>query len=807
MASPTIQILSKKIDSLRTITDSMNESYQSLSVKVDSVYSTASDILGCQSNATQQMDSISTKLNSISEYGIGYSDAVTHLSLPLIIALFAFAFPFLFTVISHINNKYKSEKITKMLSSETSYHCFMGGAIICASYLLLAGFFTYIFRNESYPVFKNVLNWTSIFVSGGYSAVIIWFVYTCINYNSPQKILERIGILYNRNVKSIFKNTIRTERRIYNSEYNRIYRYVDICKYAVDKQEYPLFIGVLQKVNVLKPKTNKLDHLKCEFYEKVLDSYLFGKPNAMMEDSLMMYWFMSFKKSEEPNLGIVFRMLQRVVSAVQQGRSSLFENYLLKSKYGYRYITELTIVSYVRGKDLKEQKSIDKKRREIWRDLRIMHNMAIAHLFSLGYNEVIRIVQLGDNTGYEKLIPGTGIEVLKMFALCKENQLPDGEFNYWACEHVIGENTDPKMLEKYAAIMLLMASTDRYDELRPISPKHLQSIKEAKKDIVRFGNLWKSDVKLKGLFPQIEDVDILELMDDYIRWFEGEEFEETTADNVENKKCLIARVIDALLHKQEKTDNKRVKSDDIIYSKDLLESEKAKIEQGYLNLIRGNRRYVLDGLYGPDGVDKTESEEMGSFTYLMFKDYLVEDKGIDYNFELFGDARVYQSRYMCMLLKAVKNMRIKDDSIHASEIKKYLKKYFGDNGDKYFVINIGTAPLLLLYLDKEDKERRGINDMRIMNATYKSYDFNMSWYMKDHDDLEEFNDTILIIKKTDLPYDYSTSPDFGPKVIFEDLSNKEEGKAEVRVTVNPHLAIRYSKKAEVRRVKIKRMLR
>ena len=51
--------------------------------------------------AEYSLDIIVTKLQEILDYGIGYSDVVGQISFPLLIALFAFAFPFLFSVINH----------------------------------------------------------------------------------------------------------------------------------------------------------------------------------------------------------------------------------------------------------------------------------------------------------------------------------------------------------------------------------------------------------------------------------------------------------------------------------------------------------------------------------------------------------------------------------------------------------------------------------------------------------------------------------------------------------------------------------
>ena len=766
----------------------------------DSLSNVLDGIKGALTEQSNSLDTLCTIVDDISEYGVGYSDALCHIFFPLIIALFAFAFPFLFTVISHINNKYKSENITKMFSSELSYRCFMIGAIICASFLFVSGALSLFGQYGTYNVLKDCINWIGVVIAGGYSAIIIWFVYTCVSYNNPSKVLSRIGEKCELETTSLFKNTIRADKRIYVGEYNRIYRYIELCKYAVSKQDYNLFNNVLLKVNGLKHKKDNLDYLNFDFYDGVLDSYLFGKSNAMMEDSLMMYWFMTFKKSEIPNLGLVFRMFARIVYAVQQGRASLFENYLLKSKYGYNFIVNLPIVSYVRGDDIKEQMEMDEKRRSTWRELCEVHNMALAHLFSLGYYEVVRIVQLGDNTGYDRLIPGTGIEVLKMFARCKEKQNPDGTFNLWPCEKVIGTNTDPNMLEKYAAIMLLLSSAELYEELRPISPKHLGLIKESKSEIVKYGNLWKGEMKLKGLFPQIEDEDIEVLTDGIIKWFEGTEYKELVdKDNVE-KKCLIARIIDALSNKEQK---KNIKNVDI-YSKPLLDSEKEKIEYGFRNMINGNRGYVFDNLYSVEEKGKTECYEMGAYTFTMFKQHLVEVRSEDYYFEWFGDTRIYQSRYVYMLLRAMQSMIINDESIEYGGIRRYLRGYLGDKGEDYMIIEIGGSSLLLMTLDKGDKERVGFGDMRVMKASYKSYDFNVGWYLNDIAKIADFNDTIIIIKKTDLPYVCSSSSELGPTVDFADVSDKDAGKAEVRVTVNPNLLMKYSKETVIKRVKVER---
>lgn len=745
------------------------------------------------------------QLKAISEYGIGFSDAASHIALPLIIALFAFAFPFLFTVISHINNKYKAESITKMLSSEASYGWFMGGAIFCASFLFVTGLMSICLKGDSNSTFKVVLNWSSVFLAGAYSAIIIWFVYTCIKYNRPRRVLGRIGSLFETKSKSLFNNTIKAEKRIYGEENNRINRYIELCKYAVNIQDYKLFVDILKVIKGLKHKRKNLEGLNFTFFEEVLDSYLFGKPNGMMEESLVTYWFNTFKKNEVPNVGIVNRMLAKIVTAVQQGRLSLFERYLLASKTGYRFIGYLPIISYVRGDDLDGQNKVDNDRIRAWLDLREVHNLALAHLFSLGYYDVIRIINLGDNKGYDRLIPGTGIEVLKLFAICKEKQNPDGSFGHLYSEHVIGKNTDSMMLEKYAAIMLLLSSNKKHEELRPISPQKLKYIKEARDSIVRFGTLWKADSGLKGMFPQIADVDIQKLTDEYIKWLEGHDETEEVAGKKEPKKCVIAKIVDGLLNKDKSLKKKQnVKKPSDIYNKPLLESEKEKLETAYWNMISGNRGYILDYLYGNDSKDKTETKEMGPYSFRMFKQQLVETQDRDYNLEVFGETRIYMSRYMYILLRAIQNMRVKDVEVQRDEVARYLRRLLDKQGEKYVIVDLTASYLFLLSLDRKETGEMGLNKNKVFNAAYKDYNFDYGWFLYDLEELEPYKDTIVIIKRTDLPYVCSSASEFGPKVEFEDQSDKDEGIADVRVTVNPNFLIKYSKKAIITRVKVLR---
>ena len=95
--------------------------------------------------AEYSLDIIVSKLQEILDYGIGYSDAVGQIAFPLLIALFAFAFPFLFSVINHINSKYESKSISELFTKSLFYRFFGWFSIINIFYIYLVQNYQTIF--------------------------------------------------------------------------------------------------------------------------------------------------------------------------------------------------------------------------------------------------------------------------------------------------------------------------------------------------------------------------------------------------------------------------------------------------------------------------------------------------------------------------------------------------------------------------------------------------------------------------------------------------------------------------------------
>ena len=825
MAAPNIiSILSGKIDSLKTVVDSLNESQQVLTSKIDSLCVTNTDMVLSQSGLTHRIDSISTQLNTISEYGIGFSDSVSHISIPLIIALFAFAFPFLFTVISHINNKYESEHIIKLFSTEPSYKWFLKGAWISAIYLVVAGALSICINGASYKWLMYIMDWASIVVAGGYSLIIIRFVRKCVDYNNPQKLIDSIDEKFWRGVKeskAYIKKLNEEEKKIakekskgkqyfkdqgisigkayayYGVEDSRTKCLVELCKYAFRKQDYDLFLSVLLKVDNLPHPEKHYVNQRFLFFEQVIDAYLYCEQNNKIEETLIHHWFSAFNRAEKPNEGVIYRMLGKMVSAVMQGRTSIFVQYIQSASSGYSFINHLQIVSYVCGKSVEDQKKADNDRLDCWLELCEMHYIALAHLFSAGKVEPLKAVFLGKNTGYGKLFPATGTEILKIYARCKENQEKDGSFShYWFLRDSVCENTDPEMLEKLTSLLLLLASEVSYQSLNLISKSRLELIKSSENKMAGFAKVWLDSSELQYMFPQLMEKDFKKRFDVFVNQLEEAERIEK---NLDDKPQLIKAVY---VFMKILCEGCVVKPGEDIYQKKMPDAVKDEVKTMFWNILYGNASGIFDSLVGENNDSKVDSISMGEMNFMTYKHALIEYEGL-YNHQVFNNLyNVFKSRFLVMIYSALAHMHIKDVSIPIDEFEEYFEKNVGKDASDFFIIDSDSRMNLFYKMDKLDDGRRFSFERTYKGAGYKLYDLNVGWYLRDIPELDSFKETLILIKKKDLPAVINTTDPAGPSVEFYDESDREKGVAAVCMIVNPNYEIKFNKDVEVLRLRL-----
>ncbi|MBQ7490867.1 MAG: hypothetical protein IJT51_10175 [Bacteroidales bacterium] len=771
---------------------------------------------------SNKLDTIHAQIQSISEYGIGYSDVASHIAIPLIIALLAFAFPFLFMVITHINNKYDSDHISWMFAHECYYKWFIRGAICCVSYLFLIGVLSLCFSGKAHVLFMQLLDYSSVVVAGGYSVAVICFVKICIRYNTPQKMVEIIERHYLKGGKTMARYLKRLERQERKNEKEkseskrrfkamelnfgrsvaystteeaRIKRFIDFGKYTLKKQDYDLFLSVINRVDIIvkedkRDSSKKNEHWTSMFYEEVVEVYLYCLQNSKIEDALMMYWFSAFNHSREPNERTIYRMLGKMVSAVRQGRLSIFEQYIQFANYGYSFIDELQRVSYVRGETIERQKKIDQNRQDIWSELCEMHYIALAHLFSVGCYEAIKIVFSWNNIGYRRLFPNSGMEVLNLYSRCKEKQGKDGMFSsYYYLKEVVGENVDSEMLEKFTAFILLIVSDTSSLGLNMIGAKRLQILHDTKVVLNCFAKTWQDSADLCSLFPQIKNVHFEERFNTCIEKLEMTERVERKINDggiFDNIGCELREIL---------YNDCTNKTWDNIYQVAIPEYIKKEVKLMFRNILYGNFYSIVNELVSEISDDKTERIPMGDLYIEADKHGLMSVEGL-FAYRVFNNLlNIFKSRYLFMVYSAISKMKITDEEIPIDKFEDYFVKEVGENGSEYVMIDSGSHWDVMYNLFGR----------KFHDAEYYSYDLNVGWHFKDVEELDPFMNTLLIVKKTDLPAVISTSLVGEPDVSLMDESEWMNGVAEVGIRVNPNYEIRYSPNAKVLRIKLGKM--
>jgi hypothetical protein len=392
-----------------------------------------------------------------------------------------------------------------------------------------------------------------------------------------------------------------------------------------------------------------------------------------------------------------------------------------------------------------------------------MHYLAIARLFSSGYNEVLGVLMSGDNLGYNRIMPGSVVEVLRVFARCKENQLVDGRYKYWFRDNIIGNNPDHDLLEKFTAIMLLLAPKDCPEVFHLISVEHLSLIKSGKKKIEYYGNLLKGDKDLCDHFPQIAEINIRARIQSAIRLFE--KANKTNLASIDLPKHLIN-----------------------------------EFEGGFYTIFNANKEYVLDGVNADDSSNKTERVEMGGYTCQLYKQPFVAEREIDVTDYCWDEAQKFKSRYQYMVYSALSQMNITDISLPVKDFEAYFVKRYGRLGEDYMIIDSDSLMPIFCDFDKNPRNTISVLHRQFRGADHRLYDLSIGWYLRDIPELEPFKKTIVIIKKQDLPFVYSTINEDKVSISLDDESDNEKGLAVVRITVNPNWAIRYNREAKIVRV-------
>lgn len=773
--SPYLQ-LSQKIDSLTMLTEINANIQQIRSAKKDSISEIIARLADGQEAVYCKMDSIQTNLQQIVDYGTGYSDTAAIIAIPLIIALFAFAFTYLFSVITRINEKYNSEHISGMFKTSVPYRCYMLGSAFSVGYIILMGILSLVLRGETLELFMVVMNWTSLFVAGGYAAIILWFVHTCLNYDDHQKMLGLIEARYKKEMSKTHALNIRTQRL------------TDLCLYADRTQNANLSAIVMTRVNELdkaeRLATNKNTPFYTKsFYESIVDSYIQSPHDSEEERNLLWNWSRTFRHDELPYTGIIYSMLGKMVEAVKRGRFSLFEVFMENCKLRYDYINEIPKVSYAKGDNVEALKKTEEECLDTWQELREVHYLAVAHLFTTGHYEVAG--ELRKSAGNSStFLPTTAALILKNYANCKEKQdEKTGSFfrmtQSMSIDKVIGHKYDLEMLEKFTAMMLLLSVEPDGEEEYLLDDKKRKLIEDKKEELVKYGRLWTQHAVLLHLYPTIQ----------------GRKIE----DIIER---AMTKLTNGVIQEKPKRGKKGKEQIQTLFDLQLSEQDKEPVRELFDSVLYNNRDSITDGLNGDWYEEKNDTLSLGAYTFLTTKE-IVLNKEIWRHPSLFNDMlQVFRSRYIYIVFEAVSQMKVRNVEMNWGEFEKLFNKYVGEKGDKYVIMDTDCSVDAMVKMDPLPKGQKWSFHRYYKGAYYYNTGFGTLFNLRDLPLAESFNKTVLLMKFADLPVLEPVAEDNRPEVTVLNEPHREKGWATVRITVDPRLVAKYSMNTEVIRLKI-----
>lgn len=793
----------------------------------DSLQDALSGIRGTLSQQQEVVDHLTVKLNDIYTYGIGFDDAISDITMPLIIALFAFAFPFLFTVITHINNKYGSEHISTMFRHDSHYVRFMNVTKVSATYLIVVALVMLAYRDGYRNVTMSIVNWTSLLVAAVYAYCTYQFVKTCVWYNDTQELLKLITEKYKEDLNGAKEGEKKLERMAAMSQYKfwktdswkkfyrqavlfrkpflkfnadtyHVERLIDLSKYAISHCEDLLLSQILLTMDELTEIEKKksgdkkatsfkgmmtasmLRHTNA-YYEAVHEHYALYGSNKEIESRLLCGQLRALNRSLFPNESDIVSVMKSVVNAVERGNTSIFDKYVQESLYGYNFILRLPLVAYIRGFDEEGQKVVEQQGEKEWNELREIHFLTAAYLFSKRHYGIIAPLLAEKTRDRGRLYPTAGPEIMKCYLRCKEKQNKDGEYSYWMTEKLFDQSIDRDMLEKYVSVLLMLTNTKAETAKTILSTEEIETLKQEKNRLMLYAQQNMNNGDLIRQYPMMLQVDFGQLFDESIRTIE-----KNINLGVEDGQCafwvMLGEVLNLLFGGEQPKESKPT-----IYD---IELNNKTVQDAFAmadNALYRNKPLV--DFLGCRKEGKTLEMPVGVMTCCFDKRQFIEGKSDWFMFF----KHLFSERVTFMIFMAIKDMELEEVEKNAAEFETFFMDYTEGHPEEYAVID--SDSMFRHVLDVR------FNDGRLYGADYYDTGMTTGRYISDLPETSGFEKRMIIIRKDELPVLVSEEGYEAPETTVTEDTDEERGRAAVWLSVNPHLKLLYNMKCKILIVK------
>ncbi len=854
MISPYTK-LSYKIDSLTSLADSVINTQQTQSAKLDSLSNFTQILASNDSANNNQINTLITQLQDISIYGTGLSDVISVISIPLILMLFAFALPFIFDIVNHINSKYESKVLSQLFESHRIYKQFWCVTYISLTYVFILGTIYLILPTTYQKFYSDIASWCSLFVALIYSLSVVLFIRYCVRFNKADNLVCLIEKAYQKdqNRPSIWKklrHKIKQWRHRKDADWLKfnkqairlvggwdkgsseiIYnqRLVELCKYALREHDITLFYNVMEGFDKIVDKEKQslyksfgeineelaegaIHYNTKDFFKQIFVFYPTCQQDNNIEESLIWKLLYAYNKSRFINVVDILFLSQMLLILCDKNQQLILEKYIGRAGYYFSFIPNLPRIHYVKGLVSKKRPLAESKSRENWNNLCNFHFLVFSYAFSKGMYGLLDSLISNEIYHYNCLFPETASDVLIRYARCKRELKEFGNFGLWRIEEIFGKKVDvEECISQYAMILLLLSHKMEDRQPEEMTSEDLTILQSQKANLIAKAKRLQKDNMSVPFYERIKDADIDKLFTDTIQnlilsinpIIQDEENIQT-----DKEPTIIERIQSIcpfkFFHKSMKTvnTNNNKNKQRNWRQEGIPVQQKETFENCFNGILHDIERqtpitYWDGGIKGKtSSIDINECALVIDKLFFIFADnYSLRGLYIDY-------LEVITNRLVYVLLSAYEKMNIKDTNITIADFSHFIDGFIKNRPDDYLIIDVDShlnSWIDITYDAEYNKSYKGIPYHTIEGVGRFSFLTDLPVY-------DSFKNTILIIRKSDQPVIMNKKENNGIKFRYVDNSLEEGKRLSIRVGVDLGKEVAFNPKSTIVRIKIKKMI-
>lgn len=584
-------------------------------------------------------------------------------------------------------------------------------------------------------------------------------------------------------------------------------RLIDLCKYSISQQDKELFSTVMLRVQELtkseKDKnlsygsgelipTGAAHYFTCKFYKTIFEYYSSCANFTYCESYLAWGYLSAYSRCKFLYVVDIVQMTQCMFYLAKGGKYTLIKELLEKIDWHFHSIMDMPKVFYVEGYLPDNREKIDKLSLKNWNELSNYMFLFSSYCLRNKHTDVLRGI-LNKIHWAGSMFPSNKFDVIYRYLMCLKEVHDDDRFGvFWGHELCDDLIVDRALLREYCAFLLLVLHRCSNESYGNISVELLKMLVDEYAYLERCVLDLRKDDELCKLFPEINQTDFSEVyrevLDDAAL---GRDILINTSSDIRCETQFPTFMHWYLSESICKIDNKmkmigvdffaEIPDESIAYfRRSLLEAKKHLVQRLPLKV------QMPASLNAEDYKMKT----VNPCQFIFDKRYFLTcDLTILGYLKPIVDIMYCRINYM--LLNAIKEMKLKNVKIKIADFHNYLMKITNGRFEEYILLDINCQFQAFLKL-----EYKGYQNLNYFGMEYVPIESIDNRYLEDLPIMHEFNNSMLIIRKSELPIlmdRFNNDVD----VNVEDASSVEDGKLDIKLTFDYGYELWYRKNANI----------